>query len=501
MDAPTGQYRLDLLPSANLADLALVIEQRVNVPAVRQLLSLRPGGAEPLPRDGFLSLGQCNIVNGTRVYLNERDEDEEEPQLEDDQAKETDDSASTLGMDGDDYAAAGSADDLTSDDVLAHAGMDDEAAVVQVLVHAGMDDEAAAEQAAAAEIHREAEAEAAREAAAQIEAAAEAVAEAAREAAAQMEAEAEAACEAAAKMDAEACALLKDLQIGGEWDVVVSNAFSGAELCTMKVSPEQTLADLAVIVRLARRAAKPLQDNGVVFVHGLKVLFDGQRLQNVFPHTMDSKEPRKLFALEQDLDSAANTLHRARCDHILDSLQQYQLTVSPNIRDVPFGEALATKAYSALMAGQKLHGRVCFQTQKGIIHSSREESWSLSRASVEVVRVDEDTVPLREQMRRFGNVRIAKRESMAMGQVTLCVAGNPHVWTEESDFVNFWEAMTDRRMQAYLVGAWYAKQGLLAAGPQASNVTCWVSGGPRAEHLRELVRNFEESQQKRRRRR
>jgi len=105
-----------------------------------------------------------------------------------------------------------------------------------------------------------------------------------------------------------------------------------------------------------------------------------------------------------------------------------------------------------------------------------------------VSMVDTTKVSLAEQMARFSNVRLAKHQHVATGTpTTFSVLGSRHAWTEEQDFVNFWASMTDRRVQAYMVGAWFAKEGMLGRR-RPQDVTCWVAGGPRRCDFEALAR-------------
>lgn len=69
LDAPKGRHRLEVPDAASLLDLQTQVQAKTAVRVGDQVLSFDPAGLELLPTDVSLSMQQCNIANGTQVFL------------------------------------------------------------------------------------------------------------------------------------------------------------------------------------------------------------------------------------------------------------------------------------------------------------------------------------------------------------------------------------------------------------------------------------------------
>jgi len=194
----------------------------------------------------------------------------------------------------------------------------------------------------------------------------------------------------------------------------------------------------------------------------------------------DSSKPLVLDAVEQDVESAANALLRARCDYILLFARGLQC-----ISDTPIGEELAVQLYTSLMVGRRSQGRVEFFTQKDGVTHAEMETWTLSRGRVS--RADESQCSILEQIRRFGMVRTLTQEQEAHGEIRLIVGGRSEGWRSKDAFVDFWSSMSERWIAACFMGSWYANAGRLGG------MVAFVQGNPMRQ-LRVLASSWQQWQ-------
>lgn len=456
VDAPSGRHRFLLPHGACLADLMTQVELRLTVPIALQVYSLDREGRNTLPADGCASLQQCNVVNGTQVFLRIREQSrsprvhvEQNPQqtplLPQPHLVIAEENGT---VDDDDYTRRNAAVNTNpashdENDTQGNGSLDTNLESRHEIDTQG---NAAADTNDTNVVSHEEKS----------------VLQRAQD-------------------------LLELWQKGKEWNIVVLSAVTGNELCTLKGSPEQTLCDLAMHVRLARVSAKPLEHSAVVFVQKGKVLHDRLTLQSVFSHDSES---RILHALEQPIALVANALLRARCNHVLDSLDEYKLSIGQWVPNEPFGQDFARRVYAALCAGYKSEGRVTFVRQ-GATRREIEESWKLSCGELKLDKPDGNSVV--EQLTVFRRDVFIEKDTAASGHIGLSVGGKHSVWCDEEEFVNFWESMTERKLQAYYAGLWLTERGLqVEVGNQ-----CWVRGGPKQSELSELVRQFERKRNRR----
>merc|ERR1719203_384520 len=69
LDGPWGRQRLELSLAARLGDLRTLIESRTGVATAQQVLSLHRTGTDALPLSGGRSRKECNVHNGTQIFL------------------------------------------------------------------------------------------------------------------------------------------------------------------------------------------------------------------------------------------------------------------------------------------------------------------------------------------------------------------------------------------------------------------------------------------------
>lgn len=222
--------------------------------------------------------------------------------------------------------------------------------------------------------------------------------------------------------------------------------FGGELICKVQMEPETLIAEIREQACVAL-SKKSNSDSGAVsdilLVSGT-VIIDCERTcrEAGFPFG------GRAYCIVQSADVASVARAEAKRRRIMQDLDGWMESVQPCVSAKPFGTELATLMEAGLRAQRSAHGRMKLSWQRGVVSSSEEDTWSLDLCR-QTVTVGDDVRSVETGGIEF---RIGDRRSSTY-----------IAFTTPEEFIEFWQAMSERRIAAYCIA-------LKASGPGRARI-------------------------------
>mmetsp|Transcript_23415 Transcript_23415/g.42713 ORF Transcript_23415/g.42713 Transcript_23415/m.42713 type:complete len:446 (-) Transcript_23415:119-1456(-) len=406
LEAPCGRYRLEMQHASSLADLKNMIASKTSIEAPCQVLSLDAMGFQPVLDEDTATLQECEIRNGTQVWVRLGERPAE--------THKNTESGAFLG---------GAAPSSRPVDFAPASRAKAFATPVQDVEHAHASEDDASEKDAAPDYDATRESD--------------------------NTSEPEVPCNTTDEVDENYHKLL-DLHGEQLCSYNLVSGFTGELKCIYQGHLQQTVASFTDRVR-AQLVDHHMKDKDVVLIKDGKVLHDDVLMMHV--GSTDGSEVQYLI---QDEQLCLHARHAASVAQLFEDMNQYMFMVPFHLEDRAFGSAFAEKVVCGLRKGRTISGRARLQRRKGLFCAESQDTWSLETGRVTFVKPKVGGVTF--AVERATNFNIAVHGYMSEVQYEHKVCGHiffrcgkfVQTWKKDEEFVKFLEKMSEQKFAAFM---------------------------------------------------
>jgi len=228
------------------------------------------------------------------------------------------------------------------------------------------------------------------------------------------------------------------------------SGFTGELKCIYQGHLQQTVASFTDRVR-AQLVDHHMKDKDVVLIKDGKVLHDDVLMMHV--GSTDGSEVQYLI---QDEQSCLHARHAASVDQLFEEMNDYIFMVPGHVEDQAFGSDFAKKVVCGLRNGRTITGRARLQHRKGMMCASSTDTWSLETGRVSFAKPRRGGISfsvVRETNMNIaavhGILRVVQYEHKACGHIFFRCGKFVQTWKTDEEFAKFLEKMSEQKFAAF----------------------------------------------------
>jgi len=228
------------------------------------------------------------------------------------------------------------------------------------------------------------------------------------------------------------------------------SGFTGELKCIYQGHLQQTVASFTDRVR-AQLVDHHMKDKDVVLIKDGKVLHDDVLMMHV--GSTDGSEVQYLI---QDEQSCLHARHAASVDQLFEEMNDYIFMVPGHVEDQAFGSDFAEKVVCGLRNGRTITGRARLQHRKGMMCASSTDTWSLETGRVSFAKPRRGGISfsvVRETNMNIaavhGILRVVQYEHKACGHIFFRCGKFVQTWKTDEEFAKFLEKMSEQKFAAF----------------------------------------------------